>query len=123
MAEHVASNHKTTCTGTLMCASCGTKSKLSFKPTSGRGSQRTEGHQCPGCRKVVCLIIFGDGRITGADIKQKRSGPVEPTAPPADYVAPAPRSRCSMCNGDGVDNYFRQCLNCGAPYRPFLPEA
>jgi hypothetical protein len=81
MPKNFYSNYKTKCRGTLTCE-CGTKSKLCFAPTPGRGSQRVEGFQCLNCRKIHTLTIFDDGEIKGAEIKQRLKRMVPPTAPP-----------------------------------------
>ena len=64
MAEGVYSNYRTKCRGTWKCE-CGKVHKLIFKPTPGRGSQRTEGFQCDACRRIVTLTVFGNGVIKG----------------------------------------------------------
>jgi hypothetical protein len=71
MAEHVYSNYGTKCRGKLKC-SCGTVSNLLFTPTPGSASQRIEGFQCPNCRNIVTLTVFGDGEISGTGVEQRR---------------------------------------------------
>ena len=82
MAEHVARNYNVRkCRGTMKCE-CGTVSKFCFTLAPGFGSQRTEGHQCPSCRKIVALTIHGSGKIAGPDVKQKPYGTPVPCMPP-----------------------------------------
>lgn len=91
MAEGVPSNHNMRCRGVITC-DCSEKGKLNFKPSPGRGSQRVEGYQCPKCRKIYTLTVFGDGKITCTElqkvVKQRWKRIVPPIMPPDPDLSP-----------------------------------